>query len=33
MEMVKSKNKRRLEMVNSKTKVANIELKVVKGKK
>ena len=31
--MAKGKNKRRLEMINSKTKMANIELKVVKGKK
>ena len=31
--MVKGKIKRRLEMVKSKTNMANIELKVVKGKK
>ena len=30
--MVKGKSKRRLEMVNSKTKMAIIELKVEKGK-
>ena len=30
--MVKGKSKRRLEMVNSKTKMTYIELKVVKGK-